>query len=281
MLRLMLRSSVCLVLLLNLSACNSFFFHPHRIIYQTPAESGMRYHWLELRELGEPGLSAWILPAEEEKGLVVYLHGNAENISTHYRSVYWLPDEGYTVIALDYRGYGLSEGSPSFAGLQRDIERVIEYAASRPSKKLIVLAQSLGGAMAIPAVVSSEHRASISGMVIDSAFSDFREVTREKLEVFLITRLLKWPLSGLISNDLSPKKFVARLAPIPTLFLHGTEDTVVLPRHSEILYEKAREPKNLWLIPGAKHTQAMQYVSTRRGILAFLNKLPSKTHHNR
>jgi hypothetical protein len=269
------------VVVVFLGGCNSFFFYPHKIHYQTPADSGMIYRSVQLREDAEPTLSAWFLPAKEERGVVLYLHGNAENISTHFRSVYWLPDEGYSVFALDYRGYGLSEGVPTFDGLQRDIERALEYLSLTAPDKLIVLGQSLGGAMAIPAVARSKYRQYISGVIIDSAFSDFRAVTREKLELLFLTRILKWPLSGLVSNEFRPLDFVADLSPLPTLFLHGTEDTVVLPHHSEMLYQKAREPKNIWLIQGAGHTQAIQYSHTRTGILAFLDKLPLKTHHNK
>lgn len=58
----------------------------------------------------------------EANATVLFLHGNAENISTHFRSIAWMPAEGFNVLALDYRGYGASAGTPSLEGMQLDID---------------------------------------------------------------------------------------------------------------------------------------------------------------
>ena len=71
-------------------------------------------------------LHGWFLPAQiPSRGTILFLHGNAENVSTHIGSVAWLPAEGFNVFLIDYRGYGLSEGVPTLDGLHRDVEAAI------------------------------------------------------------------------------------------------------------------------------------------------------------
>ena len=128
-----MRARLALLLALGLAGCTSTFFQPHRVLVQTPAQLGMDYQELGLRAQDGTALNAWYLPARgPARATVLYLHGNAENISTHFANVAWMPVEGFNVLALDYRGYGASGGSPSLAGVQLDIDaamRIVEGTA--------------------------------------------------------------------------------------------------------------------------------------------------------
>ena len=89
---------------------------------------------------------------------MVQLHGNAHNVSSHYRYVTWLVAEGVNVLCFDYRGYGLSEGKPERAGILKDSRAAIRYAASRPDvdpDRIVLLGQSLGGANAVVAAATT------------------------------------------------------------------------------------------------------------------------------
>ena len=114
----LVRISVMLVVAATLSGCASLttlYFHPQEIWLQTPDRFDIDYEdvWLTADDGTE--LHAWLLkpePTIEQAKVILYLHGNAENISTHSRSVFWLVEKGYTVLALDYRGFGASQGRP-------------------------------------------------------------------------------------------------------------------------------------------------------------------------
>ena len=119
--------SILLLLATLLSGCTQLFFHPDSFLMDTPDRHGLEYRIENFQAADGTALNAWFLPArikdgEKAKATVLFLHGNAENISTHFRNVTWLPAEGFNVLALDYRGYGASDGEPSLAGMQLDID---------------------------------------------------------------------------------------------------------------------------------------------------------------
>lgn len=107
-----MRILAILVLCLGLAACAGLLFYPDRHIRLTPERLGLDYEDVHLTAADGTKLHAWLLLAQgEAHGFVLFLHGNAENISTHIHNVAWLPAEGYQILLLDYRGYGRSEGS--------------------------------------------------------------------------------------------------------------------------------------------------------------------------
>lgn len=113
----------CLVFSSGLGACASVLFYPSTLQVLTPAQFGVSYQDVYLHTLDDVRLHGWFLSsAGEAKATVFFLHGNAENISTHVRSVAWLPREGYQVFLVDYRGYGLSSGTPSLPEVFEDID---------------------------------------------------------------------------------------------------------------------------------------------------------------
>ena len=138
-----------LVLLLTalLSACTAttgLFFYPQTVWISTPADADLHYEDVWLKAADGTQLHSWWLPAQGEEPdsgiMVLYLHGNAENISSHSRSIYWLPASGVSVLALDYRGFGASAGLALLPAVLQDVEAAAAWLRSRfPHKKLIVL----------------------------------------------------------------------------------------------------------------------------------------------
>ncbi|HKJ87186.1 MAG TPA: alpha/beta fold hydrolase, partial [Gammaproteobacteria bacterium] len=107
------RLRVLLVLLIPLLAgCTSLFFYPDREMVLNPATLGLGFERVAFPSTDGVRLHGWYLPAETERtgGTVLFLHGNAENISNHLRIVDWLPERGFNVFLFDYRGYGRSQG---------------------------------------------------------------------------------------------------------------------------------------------------------------------------
>ena len=260
-----------------LGSCTGLIFQPMRELVLTPDEIGLDYRDVQLEAMDGVRLHGWFLPAEPpRRASVLFLHGNAQNISTHIRSVAWLPAEGFDVLLLDYRGYGLSGGRPSLAGLQLDFEAALEALLERPDAdpdRVIVLGQSLGGALAITALAASPRRGQVRALIVEGALTSYRALAREKLADFWLTWLLQAPLGLTIDDRYRAIDAIGELAPLPVLIVHGEEDRVVPPHHAVMLYEAAGPPKTLWLVPGAGHLEALATAASRARLIHYLDRL--------
>ncbi len=270
----MRRLATLLLVVAGLAGCTPVFFQPSSVLVATPGLYGIDYQPVELRAADGTALFAWFMPARgPAKGTVLYLHGNAENISTHFVNVGWMPAAGFNVLALDYRGYGGSEGRPSLPGIQLDIDAAMRALLERPHvdpDRIIVFGQSLGGALAIYYVAHSSYREHVRAVIADSAFAGYRLVAKEKMAAFFVTWPLQWLPQFTVDDDYSPIASVAAVSPIPLLLIHGERDTVVSPHHSELLFEMAQQPKTLWRIPDAGHIGALRHTEVRKRLAAFL-----------
>lgn len=247
-------------LLLLLGGCTSLLFQPMQIQLRTPADVGVAYRDVYFPAADGTTLHGWFLPAQgAAKGTVLFLHGNAENISTHLGSVWWLPAHGYQVFLYDYRGYGFSDGKPSLEGLLSDYDGAfdrllrIEEAQGKP---IAVFGQSLGGAVAIAAVARSPHQQQVATLVVEGAFSDYRKIAREKLGEFWLTWPLQWPLSFTVDNSYRPLSEIRNIEQVPLLIVGDGADTIIPRHHATDLYAAANSPKLYWEIEGAPHIGA-------------------------
>lgn len=268
-----------LVLLMGLAlcGCTSVFLHPDRVQYfrgkdlGTPAEDV----WIAARD--GSALHALHLPAQgPSRATLLFLHGNAENLTSHIRAVNWLPARGYSVLALDYRGFGRSEGRADVDAIHEDAESALAWLTARGARDtgpLVVYGQSLGASVAIRLVAEAQapSRTRIAAVVADSPFSSYRGIAREKLDQVWLTWPLQWPLSRLISDRYAAIDRVARISPIPLLLIHGERDVVVEPHHSQRLYDAAGEPRYLWRIAEGRHIDAVSREPVRTQLLEFFD----------
>lgn len=254
-----LKRMVLVLLPLLLGGCaNGLFYYPDRKDYEARVGYSVPHEDVWIATTDHLRLHGWFLKAKgEAKGTVVFLHGNAQNLTSHVLYVSWLPEAGYNVLIADYRGYGLSLGSPTRPGVYEDAAAMWAYARSRKDvdpERLILFGQSLGGANAL-ALAGREKLPGLRAVVADSAFSSYARIGREKILQVPVLGYLLWPFSPLIvSPGWSPRP--ASIAPVPLLLIHGDRDTVVPYSHSERLFAEARPPKFLWTIEGGQHAEA-------------------------
>ncbi|MGZ8256531.1 MAG: alpha/beta hydrolase [Gallionella sp.] len=271
----MLRTLLTLCCLCCLSACTQVFFQPHHHLVNTPTQFGIAFQNETFHAQDGTELNAWFMPAlGAPHGTILFLHGNAENISTHFRNVAWLPAAGYNVLALDYRGYGASDGVSTLAGVQQDIDAAMRHLLTHPNvdaQRVAIMGQSLGGALAIFYSAHSAYREQIRAVISDSAFSDYRIVAREAMAKFWLTWSLQWLPWVAIDNDYAPLAAVAEISPIPLLLIHGTSDSVVNASHAHALYAAAKNPKQL-LLTDTEHIQALSRPLVRQQLLEFLQR---------
>jgi len=261
------------------SACTAIFFQPHRVQVLTPDKLGLAYEEVRFKTRDGLELYGWFIPAKGPAlGTVLQLHGNAENISTHFTSLAWMPARGFNLFAFDYRGYGASDGEPTLEGAQRDIDAALGALLDRNDidrTRVVMYGQSLGGALAAYYVAHSSRRDRIRALILESVFSDYVDIAQEKFADHWITWPFQWIPRLSVDDRFSPLPGMADISPIPLLVLHGDQDLTVPMRHGKILFEAAREPKQLWIVHGAGHIQTTgdpavrdRLVDWLRGVLA-------------
>lgn len=250
----------CSALILSGCSAHRFFYYPDRRLYVDPHKLKLDYEMKWFESTNGRKLFALYFPARSEpKGIVVHFHGNFGNVSNHFIGSSFLVDHGFDVLVFDYQGYGGSEGRPSPARTVGDGVAALRFAAKlnrNPSGGVVVLAQSLGGAVAIPAMtIEPVARAA----VIQAAFTNYRSMARDVLGRSVITWILYPIYPSLLYTRYQPARYVTRLPAMPLLFIHGSRDEVVPIRMTRELYARAKEPKELWVVEGAGHNDLRQH----------------------
>ena len=276
------RVVVYLAAFLGLTACTGLFFQPMIAHVHDPKTMGFVYEDVDFEAADGERLHGWFFPAEGKRlGSVLFLHGNAENISTHFANVAWLAEAGIDAFVFDYRGYGKSEGSPTLEGLHLDaaaaLDALIAMDGVEPGR-IAIFGQSLGGAVGLHMVAENSHKEHLAGLVVEGAFSGYRSIAREKLAEFWLTWPLQGPLGLTIDDSFSPLRAAADLAPLPLLLIHGQKDLVIPPHHGEALFDAASEPKTIWRPPNAGHIQALTSVRMRDRLRDYLTSIFAGEH---
>jgi fermentation-respiration switch protein FrsA (DUF1100 family) len=265
-----------LLLIFGLSGCSGLFFFPDSTTYITPDRLDLEYEdvWLDTPD-GER-LHGWFIPAKGEvRGSVYFLHGNAQNISAHLLNVAWLPEQGYNLFMPDYRGYGRSSGTPDLDGAVLDAKAGLSWLArNHPEQPVILLGQSLGGALALVLASDWTGRAEqppLHAVIVDGAFSGFRSIAQEKLADFWLTWPLQLPLSLTIPDQYDGVQYIAGISPTPLLIIHSARDGIIPYSHALRLLEAAGPPSKL-LTTDTPHTATFLIPAYRRALLDFIEQ---------
>jgi len=273
------RKVQCLLLLflfllpLSNAGCTYLFFKPTKAMFENAEVRKRNPEDVYFKSSDGLTLHGWYFRAKEEKGTILVCHGNVENMSTHVTLDLWLIDAGYNLFIFDYRGYGISEGTPDVKGIHLDAEGALEtvlFTLPRANQDdIIVFGKSLGGAVAVYTVTHSLFKNRVKALVLDSPFSSYRMIAREKIAQSIIGWPFQYPLSFLVNDDYSAVKYIAGVSPIPVIIVHGIYDAIVPVHHSRILYESAREPKELYELTIPGHVLAQADGGVRRRLLEF------------
>jgi len=168
--------------------------------------------------------------------------------------------EYFDVITLSFRGHGNSEGRYTFTSREsRDLKAVIDFASAKYDS-IGIIGFSLGAAIAINE--TARHKAAHRLMVV-SAPTEFKKIENRFLNVAVIASTFKkldWKMGQLRLASPFLKKprpigNVAKISPIPILFVHGGKDTIITPKHSKLLYNKAGDPKRLVVFEKCLHAE--------------------------
>jgi len=235
---------------------DSLVYFPDRELYGDPADVGLAFTDLTIPTEDGERLHAWWMPTREApaRGHVLFFHGNAGNVSHRLEHALALTAAGLDVLLVDYRGYGRSTGRPSEEGLHRDARAaraaLLAGGLVDPAR-LVCMGESLGGAVALRLAVEAPPLA----CVLQSTFTSLREVARQHYPA---------PLSAL-AGDAYPNLERIALLRAPVLILHGDMDEIVPFAHAQALFEAAREPRRLRVVPGAGHNDLVRSMGPSYG----------------
>lgn len=226
-------------------------YYPTEELEATPAVVGLAYEDVTLRAEDGVRIHGWFVPAAAATRppvTLLFLHGNAGNISHRVDNVRRLHDQGLQVFILDYRGYGRSEGTPNEEGLYRDARAAFAHLRARGDVdpgRVAVFGRSLGGAVAVDLCTSADcYR-----LILESTFTSMPEMARVVLPILPVGRLLPERFDSL--------EKIPRLR-APLLQFHGTWDEIIPFRLGRKLFASAPEPKAFVAIEGAGHNDTYE-----------------------
>lgn len=195
-------------------------------------------------------LNAWWLHNPGSPIATLFLHGNAGNLTHRASSMDAIRKAGASVLVVDYRGYGKSEGSPSEQGVYRDSEAGWQFLIRRgyQPEQIVVHGESLGTAVAVE--LASRHPC--RALILEAPFSSASAVAGTVIP----------GLGRLLISGLDSKSRIGRVH-VPLLVIHGDRDEVIDLSLGKELFEAANPPKEMWVVPGADHNGLLHYAGAQ------------------
>ena len=234
---------------------------PSRALGPGPDSIGLAYEPVEIFTEDEIKLDGWYVPAQQPRGVVLFFHGNAGNISHRLDSLRIFNALNLDTLIFDYRGYGRSEGKVSEQGTYRDGEAAWRYLTEKrgiAAAEIVIFGRSLGAAIA--AYVASRHKP--GALILESGFVSVPEMAAALYPWLPARRLarIKYPTGGYL-----------QAVSCPVLVVHSRDDEIIPFDQGRKLVEIASEPKHFLELRGGHNDGFL--VSGRRYLDSFDNFL--------
>ena len=234
---------------------------PSREIEATPGDIGLNFEPLILATRDDEQLDAWYIPANDARGVLLFCHGNAGNISHRLESIRLFHELGLSVLIFDYRGYGQSSGKPTEKGTYRDADAAWHYLVTQrgiPAEHIILFGRSLGA----PIAADLATRQTAAAVILESGFTSVPDVA---------AKFYPWlPVRWLSRYQYDTRKKLADIHS-PVLIVHSRDDEIISYSNGEQLFEAASEPKQFLPLRGGHNdgflVSGKDYI---RGLDAFI-----------
>ena len=233
-------------------------------VTKTPAALKLSYENLRIATDDGETLAAWWIPAADAKGAVLVLHGNAGSIADRLDYVQPFHAMAYSVLLVDYRGYGASSGKPTEAGTYADAQAawrwLTEQRGLQPAQ-IVVLGESLGGAVAAELATRAQPRA----LLLVAAFTSATDLGSE---------IYPWLPVKLISRYRYDTLAQLRRYGGSVMVAHSSDDEIVPFAHGQLLYAAVSGTKEMLEMRGG-HNDAFLFGRPEwtRAVAAFLGRL--------
>ena len=260
------------------------------VFTQTPeTEAGLAFEDVSFPTTGGATVRGWLVPAAAQTDLaVVAFHGAGGDRRSNMGHLLMLHDLGATVLLIDAREHGLSDGSGRGLGLAvregEDGVAAVDELRRRGFSKVIGYGCSLGGSTAIVAAAADER---MDGIIVEASLASFEQYVADKadrrlgklgIRVPALTRMwgdavigvTRWRLG--LENYVRPEDVIGQIAPRPILLIHGGQDEWVIEDHARSLVESSNQAADYWPIESAGHCDGYQVAGDeyRARVAAFL-----------
>ncbi len=215
------------------------YFYPRAAAFPEP-------YWIEAADGSR--LACSYHAVNSEAPTVVYFHGNGEVVADYLPEFpEWFGQAGYNLLLAEYRGYGMSTGSPALSGMLNDVSAIVRSLAL-PDSKIVLFGRSIGSLYALHGALRHPQ---IAGLILESGISDLTERFFQRVD----PGELGQSRATLVAALQSAFDYTQKLAGFQgqTLILHTRFDELVSADHAERLYAAAPEPKQLTIFPHGGH----------------------------
>jgi len=223
----------------------NLMYHPSRVIAD-PGKYGLtNVENVFIDSSDGVRLQVWKHSAKPGYPTILYFHGNAVNLADRAAKFSAFADNGFGLVAVSYRGFGKSDGSPTELGIYNDARAAIDYALNTlhiPQDRLIYFGESLGSGVAVQ--MASERTPAL--LMLEAAYTSVETRSAELYPFLIGVRHLvidKYDSLSKIKNVHSP-----------LLMLHGERDTTIPIHHGKQLFAAANDPKEIVVYKEVNHT---------------------------
>lgn len=254
-----------IIIFLFLTSCSHLFYQPDAFLY-TDKEKIQKYYKEHEIQGSQGRIIAWsfshpeLKPEQKKPVHIILFHGNAQNVSSHFYSLFWILEKGYDYTIFDYPGYGGSQGKPTRQSTTQSGIEVYRWVKQKyPDQKIFIFGQSLGGNISIYSASQILPDTQLCAIAVESTFLSYHTVARRLLASNWFTWLLQPIAYTLVSDSYSASQAVTRLQSTPLLVMHGEQDPVVDFENGQDLYEAAQQPKTFVPVPNGQHIDALTF----------------------
>ncbi len=222
----------------------SFVFIPAKEFAVTPDQVGLTHEEVSIKVADDEQIHCWFFPASaeqpQERRVVLFCHGNAGNISHRLPTAQMFADLNISLLMVDYRGYGKSDGRPGEQELYADARSAFDWLAAEKGfapEEIVIFGRSLGGAVGVELATQVK----CAGLIVESSFTSAVDLGRKAYPIFPISMLLRHRFESL-----------DRISTIDCRLLvtHSPADDIIPFEMGRTMFEKAGQPKRFFEIFG-------------------------------
>ena len=217
-------------------------YYPVRSLLE-PAAYGVEAKVIPLQTADGMKIEGWFMPAADGMPVILHMHGNAGNLSDRREVYNAYHAAGFGVFALEWRGYGRNEGSPSEEGFYHDGRAAISWLKQQDieESQIILYGESIGTGTATQMAIEIKPKA----LVLEAPFTSLWERAGE---------IYWWvlPARYMVKDRYESKSKIGKVE-APVLIFHNSGDRIVPAHHGKALYELANQPKFIEIVESAEH----------------------------
>lgn len=266
-------SVLCLYLFLMQSKILFYPNLPGRKLTTSPADIGLEYESVSIVTKDKVQIHGWFVHSGRKRGTILFMHGNAGNISHRLDSLQIFNHLGFSTFIIDYRGYGQSEGKITEEGTYLDAEAAWQYLTETRGidpREIIVFGRSLGGAIASNLASKKQP----GGLILESVFTSVPDMAAKLYPVFPVRLLCRYTYDT---------NAAIQSVSSPVLIVHSPDDEIIPFENGLELFSSAKEPKTFLKIRGGHNdgfiaSGPLYYEGLDSFVTKCLKTTPEETH---